>query len=74
MWDEALTSLLNVRIQSYLMTETSHRFSSPVGELGVEILLQTLFVDIFLQKLRRRSIFSYRDDVEKLTRTQGTLI
>jgi hypothetical protein len=34
MQDEALNGLLNVRIQSYLMPKTSHRFSSPFGESG----------------------------------------
>jgi hypothetical protein len=51
MQDEALTGLLNVRIRSYLMSKTSHHFSSPVGESGVRVLLLTLFVDIFFQNL-----------------------
>jgi hypothetical protein len=51
MWNEALTGLLNVRIRSYLMLKTSHRFVSLVGESGVRIMLRTPFIDIFLQNL-----------------------
>jgi hypothetical protein len=66
MRDEALTGLLNVRTRSYLLSKTSHRFASPVGESGIRILLRALFVDIFLQNLRRQSIFPYRADVARM--------
>jgi hypothetical protein len=68
MQDQALISLLNVQIQSYLMPQTSHHFSSPIGESGIRIVCQTLFMDIFLQNLRRLLIFPYIADVEKMTR------
>ena len=37
MQDEALTGLLNVRIRSYLVSKTSHRFASLAGESEVEV-------------------------------------
>jgi hypothetical protein len=53
MQDEALTGLLNVRIQSYLVSKKSHRFASIASDLRVKVLLRTPFVDIFLQNIRR---------------------
>jgi hypothetical protein len=40
MRDEALTSLLNSRIRSYLMPKTSHCFASLAGKSGVGVLFE----------------------------------
>jgi hypothetical protein len=68
MWDWALISSLNV--QNLIVSNTANIPSCRSFSWWIRgrDCAMNIFIDILLQNLRRRSILSYRDDVEKLTR------